>query len=109
MGRFRCPCGGRHTDLMANHNRAVHMTTTETPLPGREVSHSWMIWGAQADSLGQAMSELQTTAASHRADTVMAVRVTTVSDTCTKTHFTADPTVETTVLYQAYGTAVQYG
>ncbi|MEV0784899.1 hypothetical protein AB0I52_18380 [Streptomyces sp. NPDC050423] len=85
------------------------------------MSHNWMIRGAQADSLSHAMSGLRTPDSGLRtpdncreppgghAGTVMTVRVTTVSDTCTKTHFTAGPTVETTVLHQAYGTAVQYG
>ncbi|MGN5636413.1 hypothetical protein [Streptomyces sp. AC154] len=93
---------------MPNRAHAVHMTTTETPLPGREVDQSWMIWGAQAGSLGQAMSELEATAASHQADTVMAVRVTTVTNTRTRTRLMADPMIETTVVYQAYGTAVRY-
>ncbi|OEJ56771.1 hypothetical protein BGM19_00570 [Streptomyces agglomeratus] len=84
------------------------MTTTDTPLTGREIGQSWIIWGGTANSLGDAASELEAIAASHSADAVIAVRVVTVSETRTETGIFSGESIGTNPIYQAYGTAIRY-
>lgn len=84
------------------------MTTTDSPLTGREIEVSWMIWGDEAHSLGEAYSHLESTARSHGADAVIGVRFVTVSNTHTSVGFLSGESIETRTVYQGYGTAIRY-
>ncbi|MFJ6010825.1 hypothetical protein [Streptomyces sp. NPDC092952] len=84
------------------------MTTTDSPLTGREIAQSWLIWGAEAQDLTGAYSHLEAIAASQAADAVIAVRFVAASDTHTRTGLFTDESIETLRVYQGYGTAVRY-
>ncbi|MFF8692828.1 hypothetical protein ACF08W_11530 [Streptomyces sp. NPDC015144] len=84
------------------------MTTTDSPLTGREIALSWLIWGAEAHDLTGAYAHLEAMAASQEADAVVAVRFVTASDTYTRNGFLTGESIETRTVYQAYGTAVRY-
>ncbi|WP_406500502.1 hypothetical protein OHA04_02765 [Streptomyces sp. NBC_01590] len=84
------------------------MTTTDSPLTGREIALSWIIWGAEAGNLADAYSNLEAIAASQAADAVIAVRFVAASDTHTRVGFLSGESIETRTVYQGYGTAVRY-
>lgn len=90
---------------MAKKRSDIHLLTTEAPPQGRSVVSSWMIWGAEAPTVNAAVESLQTTAARHSADAVIAVRI--VSQSRRDVRFLATHDYEPT--FTAYGTAVVYG
>ncbi|MFD6533324.1 hypothetical protein [Streptomyces sp. NPDC060184] len=86
----------------------MHMTTTDSPMTGRDIALSWMIWGDQAQSLTEAYSGLEATAREQGADAVIGVRFVTVSNTYTRIGFLSGESIETLTVYQGYGTAIRY-
>lgn len=97
-----------HTDAMGRRSQQVPMTTTDSPLTGREIAQSWLIWGAEARNLSEAYSSLESTAASHGADAVIGVRFVAASDTRTRVGLLSGESIETQTVCQGYGTAVRY-
>ncbi|MEU9758989.1 hypothetical protein [Streptomyces sp. NPDC047985] len=84
------------------------MTTTDSPMTGREIALNWMIWGAEARTLTEAVSNLEAIAASQAADAVIGVRFVAVPDTHTRVGLLSGESIETRTVYQGYGTAIRY-
>ncbi|WP_405749778.1 hypothetical protein OHA19_08035 [Streptomyces sp. NBC_00012] len=93
---------------MGKQSQQVHMTTTDSPLTGREIALSWMIWGAEARTLTEAYSNLVAIAASQGADAVIAVRFVAMPDTHTHHGIISGESIETRTGHQGYGTAIRY-
>lgn len=75
------------------------MTTTDSPLTGREIASSWMIWGIAARDFTAAHRRLEETAAHQEADAVIAVRFVTMPDADARGFEQA---------WVGYGTAIRY-